>query len=186
MTKFGIALLAFLLVMSCNPKVLVIDPSPQAVQAGDWTLMVSACEAMPGRGADICRVKEGQPIQSVWRLIVPIVPKVLISGELTVYYKGVSKTYAIREKVIEVPWKDLVNAENWHREHDGTALAIAQIRWRDAQGIENIWKARGLAEIMVLEAGYDPMPLDSGFAATSDWCKIQYSTSGRSSIRCQQ
>lgn len=166
---------------------LVIDRSMQAVAAGDYTLAVSACGAVPGGGMDICRVKEGAPIESSWRLIVPAKTKKQIKGgELTVYYRDISKTYTIADKpLIEIPWRDFFGAATWQRSMDGEALALAQIRYVTPEGIEELFWARGIAKIVVTRQGYDPLPLDSGFAAWSTTCKISYSTAGRSVVKCK-
>lgn len=165
---------------------LVPDPSIQAVEAGDFTLVLSACEGTPGRGLDICRVKEGSPIASVWRLVVPIENNVFLGGELTVYFKDLSKTYALKEPVIEIPWADFfAPSSTWSRDMDGEALALALIRWKTPAGIEEIWNARGIAKVVVTNQGYDPLALDSGFNAWSRTCKIQYSTAGRSALECK-
>jgi hypothetical protein len=165
-------------------KSFPIDPSIAAAEANDYTLIASACEAMPGRGADICRVKEGTTVSSGWRLIVPTGDKIL-GGEVTIYYKDFSKSYGVTDKVIEVPWRDLVTDHTWKESHDGIAVAIAQIRYVDPGGIEKIMRARGMAIINVLKPGYDPMPIDSGFAAWKTECKVEYSTAGRGALGCE-
>lgn len=171
--------------LGCRGSKLVLDPSIQAVEAGDFTLMISGCEAVPGRGMDICRVKEGQPIQSVWRLVVPIQKNTFLAGELSVYYRDISKTYPLITPVVEIPWKDFFREDVWNRDMDGEALALAKIRWKTPTGIEEIWTARGLAKLVVTKEGYDPLPMDSGFVAWGTQCKIVYSTAGRSAIQCK-
>jgi hypothetical protein len=162
----------------------IVDPSIKAAEAGDFTIMASACEALPGRGADICHVKEGSEIGSDWTMIMPT-GKALLGGELTVYYKDISKTYAINGPIVRVPWADLIGHDNWESADDGQALALAQIRYKNNAGIEEIVRARGLAIIVVTKPGYSPMSIDSGFATFQTICKIQYATSGRSAISCK-
>lgn len=164
---------------------LVVDRSMNAVYAGDYTLVVSACGGTPGRGMDICRVKENAPISSSWQLIVPQTKSRRVKGgELTVYYRDISKTYAITGPVVQIPWKDFFGAPNWSRDMDGEAMALAEIRYVTDQGIEEIWRARGIAKIVVTRQGYDPLPIDSGFTAWGMTCKISYSTAGRSDVKC--
>jgi hypothetical protein len=174
-----------LLITGCRGSAYIADPSIQAVEAGDYTLAISGCSNVPGGGMDICRVKEGADVDSVWRLIVPVDKRVFLGGELTVYFKDVSKTYAITSPLIEIPWKDFLGATKWERSHDGQALALAQIRYKNQEGIEEIWKARGLAIIVVTKPGYDPLPLDSGFVQWGSTCKIQYSSQGRGVVSCK-
>lgn len=161
-----------------------VDPSVEAVKSGDLTLVLSACENVPARGMDICRVKEGAEIKSAWRLVVPM-GKQFSGGELTVYYKDVQKTYPILTQVVEIPWIDLLGGKVWRSDMHGEALALAIIRWTDDAGTERLLKARGIAKLIVTKAGYDPMPLDSAFSAWGTECEIQYSTAGRSAISCQ-
>lgn len=169
----------------CCVSDLKIDPSMSAVEANDLTLVGSACEGAPGRGMDICRVKEGQAVSSSWRIVVPVDGRVFLDGELTVYFHGVSKTYPITSPLIEIPWSDLVPGPFWTRDVDGEAMALAQIRWKTPAGLIEVWKARGIAKLIVTKEGYDSLPLDSGFSAWGTTCKIQYSTAGRSAIKCQ-
>lgn len=166
---------------------LVIDRSMEAVYAGDYTLAVSACGAVPGRGMDLCRVKEGADIASTWRLIVPAKSKKQVKGgEITVYYRDISKTYPIgADSLVEIPWRDFFGAAKWTRDMDGEALALAEVRYVTPDGIEEIWRARGVAKIIVTRQGYDPLPLDSGFSAWGLTCKISYSTAGRSDVKCK-
>lgn len=180
MKKLGLVLA--LLFMGCRQ--FVLDPSPEAVAAQDLTLIISACENVPARGMDICRVKENAKIQSSWRLVLPVGGN-FIGGELVVYYKDQSFTTAINEKVVEIPWSQLVKRDVWHLDDDGEALALATIRYKDDQGIEKIWKARGIAKLIVTKESYDPMPIDSEFYTWGTTCKIQYSTAGRSAIECK-
>lgn len=165
---------------------LVLDPSASALDSGDLTLALSACQGTPGGGLDICRVKEGSPISSVWRLVVPVENNVFLGGELTVYFKDQSRSYPINQPVIEIPWTNFFAPNtNWSRDMDGEALALAQIRWKNPQGIEETWRARGIAKIVVTKVGYDPLPIDSGFIAWKTACRIQYSTAGRSALECK-
>ena len=168
----------------CVPK-LTLDPSISAVEANDLTLAVSACEGAPGRGVDVCRVKESQKIDQVWRLVVPVDHNTFLDGELTVYFHGASKSYAIQNALVEVKWDDLIGSSVWTRDMDGEALALAQIRWKTPAGITEVWKARGIAKVIVTKEGYDPLPMDSGFSAWATTCKVQYSTAGRSAVSCK-
>lgn len=173
-----------LLLSGCMGKA-ILDPSPQAVEANDLTLMISACEAVPGRGMDICRVKEGTEIASSWKLVLPVGKNSFLNGELTVYFKDISKTYPIQAPVVEIPWSDLLGDTTWKPEHDGMALAMATIRWKTPEGIEELWKARGFAKVVVTKPGYDVLSMDSGFVTWGTKCEIAYSTAGRSAIRCR-
>lgn len=181
----GLVLTGALLGVQGCQGTLGIDPSLPAVQADDLTLVMSGCEAVPGRGMDICRVKEGQPIESVWRLVVPVGKNHFISGELTAYFRDLSKSYALKEPLLEIPWKDFFGNVHWDTTHDGEVMALAQIRWKTPSGVEEIWRARGIAKIVVTKPGYDPLPLDSGFFTWGTLCKIQYSTAGRSAVKCR-
>lgn len=167
--------------MACASTV-VVDRSPQAIESGDYTLAMSACSAMPGLGADVCHVKEGQNIDASWRLIMPNGTK---GGQIDVYYRDISKSYPILSTIVEVPLKDLIGSDVWKRDYDGEMLALAQVRYIDPQGIEQVARARGMLFLIVTAVGYDPLAIDSGFAATKTRCDIYYSTAGRSAMSCK-
>lgn len=179
-----LALLFLILICGCKTT-SVIDPSPEATASGDLTLLLSACENIPARGMDLCRVKEGATIASVWRLILPIDQKTFIGGEIDVYFKDKSYTQAITGPLVEIPWRTLSGQDKWTTDLDGEAEALALIRFKDANGIEQIWRARGIAKVIVTKVGYDPLPIDSGFVAWGTDCKFQYSTAGRSAVSCK-
>lgn len=162
----------------------VVDRSISAVEAGDSTLALSACGAVPGGGMDICRVTEGTVITSSWKLIVPAGRSVL-GGEVDVYYRDLHKQYPVTGSVIEIPWRDFFGSDTWSSPMDGEALALVLLRWKTPEGIEEIVKFRGIAKIVVTKAGYDRMPIDSGFGVWPTTCRIQYSTAGRGALSCQ-
>lgn len=183
-TRLAASLVAVMFGWACTS--LVIDRSMPAVFAGDFTLGVSACAAVPGRGMDICRVKENAPIDSTFRLIVPVSGGAVKGGEITLYYRDISKTYPLGDTpLVEIPWKDFFGQEKWTRALDGEVLALAQVKYITPEGVEEIWVARGIAKIVVTREGYDPMPLDSGFSAWKVKCEISYSTAGRSDVKCK-
>lgn len=173
----------FLFLAACAG--LVVDPSISAVDAGDYTLAMSACEAVPGGGMDICRVREGDLIQSSWKLVIPSGLKVT-GWEVDVYYRDAQHTVhqTGTDGVVEVQWKDFFGSPTWTSDMDGEALALVLVRYKDNTGIEQVQKFRGIAKIVVTKPGYDRLPIDSGFAAFSTDCKIQYSTSGRGAVAC--
>jgi hypothetical protein len=181
----ALPLVVGVLLSGCVGKTIV-DPSIPAVEANDYTLMISACENVPARGLDICRVKAGQKIESVWRIIVPVDDRAFLGGEITVYYKDISRSYSVTQSIVEIPWKDFIGEASWSESHGGVALALAQIRYRTPEGIEQLWWARGEALLVVLKPGYDPMPVDSGFSTWGTTCRIEYSTAGRSAISCKK
>lgn len=173
-------LLTGLLLGACRSPV---DLSIKAVEAGDLTLIHSACESVPGRGVDVCRVKEGQPIEASWILIIPEGRRIL-GGEIKVFWKDIVKSYAVAGSVVTIPWKDIIGQEVWDMEHRSQALALGEIRYKTNEGLEETVAVRGQAVILVLKDGYSPLPIDSGLAAFSTTCKVEYSTSGRSAIKC--
>lgn len=166
---------------------LSIDPSMTAVEARDLTL-ISTCSAVPSGGMDACYATEGDLIFSAWRLIVPA-GRDILGGEVDVYYRDLHKQYPLPQgsKVIEIPWRDFFNSDKWGPEHDGEVMALALVRWKDATGIEQILKLRGIAKIIVTKPGYDRIPVDSGFVAwkTKFTCTVAYSTAGRSAVKCE-
>lgn len=160
-----------------------------AVDAFDYTLALNAgCAPMPGEGGDLCRVHEGDAIDTVVSIVLP---KKHIGGEITVNYRSITKTYGVKEGdlLFEIPLKEFFETDHWVRaDHNGIALVLAALRFKDAQNIEYVGKARGMAIFVVMVPDYNPMPIDSGFHAseTEVTCKVQYSTAGRSAVgRCK-
>ena len=176
-----LSLLTLCLTASCQT---ITDPSIDAIKALDLTIVMSACEAMPGRGADICRVNEGMLIDSSWKIVIPEAKRIS-GGEINVFYKDIQKSYAITDSVVLIPWKDLIGASKWHVDHAGVAQALAVVRYKDDQGIIKQVRAKGLALLVVTKEGYSPMPIDSGFNAVESKCRVQYSTAGRSALECK-
>lgn len=178
-------LVALLGLMLQGCKTVPVDPFPSAF-GSDLTLVVSSCSGLPGRGADICRVKEGTAIESVWRVFLPV-GKEILGGEVAVFFKDIQKTYSVQpdQILVEVPWSDLVAGGIWKTSDEGTALIVAKLRFKDAQGIERLIRAKGLAILQINPKDYDLMPIDSGFQAWEGTCRVQYSTAGRSAVECK-
>ena len=181
--KSTLGLFSLALVLGCAH--LIVDPSIPAVDAGDYTLAMSACDSVPGHGMDICRVQEGTVINSTWRLVVPGEGRGIIGGEVTVYYRDVQKNYAVTGNLIEIPWREFFGQDTWTRDLDGEALAHVSIRYETPSGIEEIVRFRGIAKLVVTAAGYSRMPIDSGYAGWKTKCEVAYSTAGRGALRCK-
>lgn len=174
-------LLVIISVVGCSG--VSIDPGPDALASNAVTLAVSSCDGYIMSGLGKCTAVEGSPIQSVWRVIVPIQGD-LLTGELAVKFRDIIKTYAIRTQVVEVPWKDFFTGPNWSLSDSGVATATATIRWKDPTGLEKIVQAKGHVFLSVEARDYVGMPIDSGFQAWETTCRIQYSVKGRSAIQC--
>lgn len=163
---------------------VVLDPSVSAVDAGDYTLPLSACEGVPGGGMDICRVTEGTKIESSWNLIVPS-GRPIQSVELDVYYRDIHKTYSPTGKVVTIPWKEFFGAERWDSSHDGEALALLLVTFLDEREQPVLVKFRGIAKIVVTKKTYSRLPIDSSTAAWKYNCKVQMTSAGRSAVSCK-
>lgn len=172
------------LLLGCNALPYVSDASIGAVEAGDYTIAMSACEAAPGNGMDICRVVEGQAITQSWVMVLPVDRK-NVGGEVVVFYKGVEKSYGVTGRTLVISWKDFLGSPTWKREHDGEALALASIRYLNATGIEEQLLLRGIAKLVVVKPSYTRLPIDSSLQSWQSDCKIQYSSSGRSAVSCK-
>jgi hypothetical protein len=108
----------------------------------------------------------------------------IISAEVAVYFKDTSKTFSLQGPVLEVPLKDLVGHEFWQKDDTGAATALATVKFKAEDGTERVAVAEGLAIILVLKPGYDPLPLDSQVGFPGTLCEVVYSSSGRSSLAC--
>ena len=166
---------------------LIIDPSMQAVEAGDYTLAVSACANVPGGGMDICHVRAGTKIESSWKLFLPQKKNQTLGGEVDVYYRDTHYSFGFDKntKILEIKWSEIMDSDTWSRDMDGEALALVLLRYVDENGIEEVVKFRGIAKIIVTQEGYDRLPIDSGFHTWGSTCKIQYSTAGRGAVSCR-
>lgn len=181
MLRSKIKLLSFFFLVGCST--LRHDLSVDAFWAGDFTL-VNTCSAVPGRGMDMCSFTDGTLIETSWKLIVPEGPGIL-GGEVDVYSRSVHKQYAVKGSIVEIPWAEFFGTDKWHGGLDSEIMALVVVRYKDDTGIIQSVKFRGIAKIVVTKLGYDRMPTDSGFAAWSKTCEIQYSTAGRSALKCR-
>lgn len=176
--------LAVLLLWGCAG--LITDSSIPAVDAGDYTLAMSACENTPGGGFDICRVVAGAPIQSSWKLVIPK-SKFIESWEVDVFYRDVAQSVHIEGKapLVEIPWSSFFKANTWDTSMNGEALALLTVSYREETGILKKVAFKGLAKIVVLAPGYTRLPIDSGAITWGANCKIRYTTSGRGAVECK-
>lgn len=173
-----------LLMWGCNALPFVADPSISAADAGDYTLILSACDAAPGNGMDICRVVEGQPITQKWVMILPFDAK-NVGGEVTIFYRGLEKSFPVTGRMLEIAWKDFLGAETWDKKHDGEALALVSAKFKDDAGLQQEVLLRGIAKLVVVSAKYTRLPIDSSLQSWQSECKIQYTAQGRSAISCK-
>lgn len=164
---------------------LVTDPSIPATEANDYTLMMSACESTPNKGMDICMVSEGSEIDSSWKIILPFKGINVLGGEVDIYYKDIHHQYPIESPVTEIYWKDFLGKSIWVPELDGEVLALALVKYLDSEGVESVAKFRGIAKLVVTKKGYSRIPLGSAFSTWKVHCDIEYSTSGRGSLKCK-
>lgn len=177
------SLLVLLMLAGCSR--LPIDPSTPAVEAGDYTVVMSACGTVPGLGVDSCVVKENTEITSSWKIILPKDDINVIGGDIDVYYRDLHKQYPITGKVTEIQWAEFFGKSKWNKSMDGEVLALVLMKYTTDEGIEEIAKFRGIAKIIVTKPGYDRIPLGSSFSAWDIECKIEYSTAGRGAIKCR-
>lgn len=166
---------------------LVTDTSIPSAEAGDAALVLRACESV-AKGFQACRVFEGSDIASGFELLGPSGWPIK-GGELTVLFKDIEKTYPIESLVTEVPFADFFGPGKWsQKDHNGELTLLAKIRYEDDNGLEHEIRAVGFVRLFVLKQGYSFMPFDSGFQAWSGSvkCEFQYSTSGRSALKCSK
>jgi hypothetical protein len=111
--------------------------------------------------------------------------KKVISGEITVRYKGTKKSYAVTENTVVIPWKEITGHDVWLAADDGIAQATGAVKFKGPTGEE--WAdVLGIAFVIVLQPGYTPLPIDSGDAQWSATCAVRYTTKGRSAIECSK
>lgn len=178
--KLQLLIASLLVFNSCD---VVLDQSALAIDAQDQTLVHTACKAAPSGGLDICRVVQGTIISEEWILIVPHVDK-FISGELQITFKDQIKTYSINDSVIHIPWSDIVGHTTWGLDDSVPVQALGRFQYEGKTGPIFI-DILGTAFLLVLKQGYAPLSIDSGAQMSSQDCKIQYSSAGRSAINCK-
>lgn len=160
-----------------------IDLSVSATDAGDKTLVHSACHAAPSGGLDICRVVDGSVITEEWQLILPHDPKAGTEGTIRIRYRDNLMSIPITGPVVKIPWKEIVRSERWNPSLEGPAQAVATIKVETPHGPQWV-DMLGIAIPIVLSRGYEPLPMDSGAEKFATDCKVQYTTAGRSAITC--
>lgn len=180
-------ILVLLLLASCASCKTKFDVSPEAYASGDFTLVGAlsegGCKSLPVQGVDVCRFKEKAQVETVWRLILPW-GKQVEGGTITVYWKDKSFTYSVRGGVVEIPLRPIIGSY-WGKNDSDVATALAEVRWRDSEGLLRTSRAEGMAVFVVLKRGYDPMPIDSGLSTWGTKCQVEYSTAGRSALHCK-
>lgn len=177
---------SLVLIASCS-HAIIVDTSPSAYASGDYTLVGSACEAVPGSGVDSCRVTQGTQIASAWTLVVPKPGSAsgVTGGTVDVYYRDLHKSYPVTDWTLQIPWADFFGASTWDSSMDGEVMALLTLNWTDENGIHKVTEARGLAILIVTAPGYSRIAIDSGTAAWGTKCKVEVSTAGRSAVKCQ-
>ncbi len=176
-----------LILLKCNGSSFVQDTSIDAVNAYDYTAIMAACSPMAGQGADICRVHEGAEITQVWSLVVPKNDRIL-GGELTVTFRGNDFNLSIPPKggVIEIPLKSVLGHDVWEASDRGSAVALLQVKYQSDTESEAYTHMRGLVIFAVLDAGYQPLPVDGGGpVAFKSTCIASFTTAGRTSLVCK-
>lgn len=162
-----------------------MDPSMSAIQAGDYTLAVQSCDSVIAPGFSVCRVKDGALVDSVWTIVLPHGDKML-GGEVQLDYRDITRPYGVTkdQRTLEIPFRDIIQRDIWRREDQGTVLVRAKLRFKGNTGEETI-QARALSFLVVTDAGYDPLPMDSGFAGFKTKCEVNYTTAGRAAVACK-
>jgi hypothetical protein len=154
-----------------------LDTSPPAISSNDPSLVISACQAVPSRGLDICRVHAGDPATSSWTLYLPWNSDAK-SATIRVRWGDQVKTYQSDGPRFAIPWYDIFGP-SWSRDDAGLVQAMVDVHYaeRDVQAL-------GYAFIVVMQPGYDPIPTDSRSVISWTECKIEYEASGRSRVLC--
>lgn len=184
---FAAALLCFFLQGGCVS--VVIDPSMNAAQANDRTLVITGCGLPNSPGAETCRVIEGEAVASSVQLLVPGGNKIK-AGEVTVLFKDIEKTFAANSEIVNIRFSDVFGPGNWDVEdHDGEMVVLGRFLYEDGNGVEKTIHALGLVRIFVLRSSYPgPLPFGSGYQAWEGTykCIVQCSTAGRCASKCSK
>jgi hypothetical protein len=166
---------------------LTIDASTDAFASNDLTL-VNSCQAAPSGGFDSCRFTVGDSVNGSWTLIAPKPQTALqvTGGTIDLYYRDLHKSYPVTDWATSILFSDFFGISKWTNAYDeGVVEALLTLNWIDNEKVNRITKYRGVALLLVTAAGYDRMPIDSGNQAWGTSCDVQYSTAGRSAVKCQ-
>lgn len=180
-------LLSGLLLLGCAtpPKP---DAGMPAVEAGDYTLVMGtsggSCQALGGRGADICRVTEGAAVDDGWLIVLPMADQ-LVGGEVIARYRGVKRSYAVNGPLLRIPFRDLLDHDHYSLTDDGLMQILGSLEYRGAV-VNQFLDVLGLGFLVVLRQGYNPLPADSGATAFHTSCRVGYTTAGRSELQCSK
>lgn len=180
--RLALALSLLLVFTAC--KSFPIDTSAMAAQSGDTTLVLSADSAIPKQGIDVLRVPESSEVHQKMTIVLPFVQN-FVSGEVTLRYRDRVITRTLSAPVLQVEWRDIVDDLLWHKSYTGVVQITAQVQYTDGTSDAKFVDILGYSFIRVLAKGYAPLPVGSKEAAWSGTCKVQYSTSGRSSLECK-
>jgi hypothetical protein len=129
-------------------------------------------------------VQEGSKIDAVWTLIVPWNSR-MVSGEMVIRYKDQRIPVSITGPKVEVKWADIVGRDTWRQDDDVPAQATATIRFKGKE-TEEFVDLLGIAFPVVLQRGYAPLPFGSGNESWETECRVQYSSAGRSAVKCSK
>ncbi len=178
------ALLAVLVLAGCAATLpLPLDPATTAAVGGDVTMIQSACGEQLGHGYDVCRVTEGADVSETWTFAFPWAPG-FVDGDLNIEYLGQTHMFKITGPSMDIQWRVLTGGDKWTVEHAKPAQARAALRFDAADGAHWV-DLLGFAFPVVLKKGYAPLPFGSGIKISDLACTVQYSSAGRSVIRCQ-
>ncbi len=157
-----------------------------AYAAGDFSLAVASegsCTALPGQGADICRVMDGALIQENWVVLMPFTDRIE-AGTVTVRYKGQKFSYNVTGPKVTVPLREILGHDHYSLDDDGFMQIRGTLQYKGEKTSQWV-DVLGIGMLVVLQEGYSPLPVDSGYNVFNTTCQVQYATSGRSAVSCK-
>ena len=180
----GILFVLLFVSCSCIEKVSVIDTSIASVKANDLTAIIElqGCGFQPLAvvGYNFCRVKQNtSTIDTKLFFIAPITGA---ERHVTIYRNsGSPLSYKFPEKktTIEVPWKDLVNADTFQAYQDQWYGVMVEINWYDGDENKRKTLMEGEIRLKVLAEGYTATPQNAAWKVIRNNHTFKITTSGR-------
>ena len=154
------------------------DPSLSSAMARDVSLIETSCSGRFNRGMETCWFHEGDPVTTIVQVQAPW-PDDAVYGEMRVKHGDQTKTYEITGHTMMVPLADLVG-KAWMASDVGLVQIVATVKTKST-----IVQSVGYVFIVILDKGYDPVPMDDAETASTQTCVITYTDKGRSKITCR-
>jgi hypothetical protein len=188
--RYAFFLLAALISASCGS--IVIDPSANAAESNDTSVIIEGCGNQPISGYTYCRRPEGQMTdRDVLTFHVPV-SNCDEDSCVTLTFFGTAGEIVRRYDVqkehsrFSVHWSRLTGRNEFTRLHRGLWIVVMDVYWKH-EGVNRRTSLEGEIRLRVLSQGYQSLstavnPGVLAFRWSVPGFDMGYSTAGRSSV----